>query len=92
MPATCHHSSGWVQDVKYVEDKLKDLMNIAEDGIGAIDRQVRDLEYNISRLEEENEDEMSEVCTSLPCCNTCGISMQPCSAMFFSGCNAGPSG
>ena len=44
-----------------MEDKLKDLMNIAEDGISAIDNQVRDLEVNISRLEEQSEEEMSAV-------------------------------
>lgn len=44
-----------------MEDKLKDLMNIAEDGIHAIDNQVRDLEYNITKLEDQNEDETTSV-------------------------------
>lgn len=58
-----------LQDVKYVEDKLKDLMNIAEDGIHAIDNQVRDLEYNISKLEEQTDEDMSTVWTpSTPLC------------------------
>lgn len=45
-----------------MEDKLKDLMSIAEDGINAIDRQVLELEYNISKLEEQNEDDATPVC------------------------------
>jgi hypothetical protein len=48
---------GDVQDVKYVEDKLKDLMNIATEAILSIDKQVNDLEQNITALERQTEEE-----------------------------------
>jgi hypothetical protein len=50
-----------LQDVKYVDEKLRDLMNIAEEGIGSLERQARELEANITKLEEIREDEQSSV-------------------------------
>ena len=51
----------WVQDAKYVDDKLRDLISVAEDAIGTLDSQIRSIEGNITELESIREEDLTAV-------------------------------
>jgi hypothetical protein len=50
---TCVHTS---QDAKYVDEKLRDLMSIAEDAIGSLEQQIKQIEANVTQYEIMHDD------------------------------------
>lgn len=51
----------YVQDAKYLDDKLRDLVSIAEDAITTLDAQVANIEGNITELESIREEDLTAV-------------------------------
>ena len=56
MPTHSH-----MQDAKYLDDKLRDLVSIAEDAITTLDAQVTNIEGNITELESIREEDLTAV-------------------------------
>lgn len=50
-----------MQDVKYLDDRLRDLASIAEDAIASLNDQVRNIEGNITELENIREEDLTAV-------------------------------